>query len=194
MKKADCDNLFYDLMLAHCNDRVASGACIGWAATYSYFVQQVSVSPNPPRNYAVIAQHSGKCLDVEGGSFDHGARLIQWACHYGNNQQFQINYPGFVDPVDYNLRSKQSGKCVAVWDYGLSTEIRQGVCEPQSTHFLWWVKGYGSVNQYTFRPRSSANWSECLDVPYSSIANGVGLIRYPCFETSNQRWAIVHLS
>jgi hypothetical protein len=190
--KGDCDRLFLDLMVAHCNDRVLAFDCEALAYVYYSGVQLAGVGPHPPRNYALVAQHSGKCADVANASFDHGAQLTQWTCHYGSNQQFQIEYTG-VQPVDYALKANHSGKCAAVWDYGAAMEVRQGICEPQSNHFLWWVRGFGSVNQYTFRPRSSG-WSSCMDVPYSSGANGVGLIHYSCHETSNQRWAIVHVS
>lgn len=36
-----------------------------------------------------MARHSGKCLDVKDASTANGARLIQWTCGTGVNQQFQ---------------------------------------------------------------------------------------------------------
>jgi hypothetical protein len=39
--------------------------------------------------YKLIARHSGKRLDVANASTANGARLIQWACGTGTNQQFQ---------------------------------------------------------------------------------------------------------
>ncbi|MFJ7063051.1 RICIN domain-containing protein [Streptomyces microflavus] len=35
------------------------------------------------------AKHSGKCLDVSGNSTANGARLFQYACGSGTNQQFK---------------------------------------------------------------------------------------------------------
>lgn len=37
----------------------------------------------------VLARRSGKCLDVANASTANGARLIQWPCGTGANQQFQ---------------------------------------------------------------------------------------------------------
>jgi len=35
-----------------------------------------------------ISKNSGKVLDIQGGSKDDGALLIQWDSHWGNNQRF----------------------------------------------------------------------------------------------------------
>ncbi|MFF3334534.1 RICIN domain-containing protein [Streptomyces sp. NPDC002888] len=39
--------------------------------------------------YRLVARHSGKCLDVADASTANGARLIQWPCGTGANQQMQ---------------------------------------------------------------------------------------------------------
>ncbi|TWE21350.1 RICIN domain-containing protein [Kitasatospora atroaurantiaca] len=36
-----------------------------------------------------MARRSGKCLDVSGNSTADGAKLIQWPCGSGLNQQFE---------------------------------------------------------------------------------------------------------
>jgi hypothetical protein len=36
-----------------------------------------------------MARHRAKCLDVNNASTANGARLIQWTCGTGTNQQFQ---------------------------------------------------------------------------------------------------------
>jgi hypothetical protein len=33
---------------------------------------------------------SGLCVDVNGGSTADGARLLQWSCHSGTNQQWRF--------------------------------------------------------------------------------------------------------
>jgi hypothetical protein len=46
----------------------------------------------PPFNVIEIATaHSGKVLDIEGGSKEQGARLVQWGRHGGANQLFRIS-------------------------------------------------------------------------------------------------------
>jgi len=38
----------------------------------------------------IAALHSGKCLDIQGGSPANGAHVIQFECHGGPNQRFDI--------------------------------------------------------------------------------------------------------
>ncbi|HEU4408524.1 MAG TPA: RICIN domain-containing protein [Polyangiaceae bacterium] len=57
----------------------------------------------------IIARHSGKCLDVEYGSAEAGARVLQWGCHDGANQRWYLwALPG----GKLGLKSKQSGLCL----------------------------------------------------------------------------------
>src|SRR6266516_928136 len=44
--------------------------------------------------YLVISQLSGKCLDLNGGSQDDGAAIIQWSCHGAVNQQWRATLKG----------------------------------------------------------------------------------------------------
>ena len=190
--KVDCDSLFYDLMLAHCNNRPSfSDACKEAAIYYYTGVQTVSVQPYAPRSSLLVAQHSGKCADVYWGSLQPGGIIGQYACHYQANQKFVIRYTG-ATPIDYSIEAVNSGMCLDVRNFGNDSAIQQWNCfSPRPSNQLWWVRGFGDQNQYTFRPKSSG-WANCLDVPGSSTGN-VGLIQYPCHEFSNQRWAITYI-
>ncbi|MFF3247740.1 RICIN domain-containing protein [Streptomyces sp. NPDC002870] len=55
----------------------------------------------------VIAEHSGKCMDVQGGSKANGAKFIQWDCNGRNNQTFRVrtNLTGYVA-----LKPRHAGK------------------------------------------------------------------------------------
>ena len=58
-----------------------------------------------------MVQHSGKVLDVTGGSTDDGAVIQQWPWHGGDNQRF------FIEPLgDGYVRvvAKHSGKVLDV--------------------------------------------------------------------------------
>lgn len=44
--------------------------------------------------YQLRVVHSDQCLDVEGGSGYDGARMTQWHCYGGHNQQFRRVYLG----------------------------------------------------------------------------------------------------
>ena len=58
----------------------------------------------------LIAQHSGKCLDVSGVSTEDRAEIIQWQCHGGANQQWRVE----TVAGGYQLVARHTGKCVDV--------------------------------------------------------------------------------
>ncbi|MFI2431740.1 RICIN domain-containing protein [Streptomyces sp. NPDC018693] len=61
--------------------------------------------------YYVRASHSGKCLDVKGGSVANGATVQQWTCHGGTNQQWRLvqRTNGY-----FSLIARNSGKCLEI--------------------------------------------------------------------------------
>ena len=61
--------------------------------------------------YVPKAQHSGKCLDVDGWSTANGAPIQTWACHYGDNQRFRIYDAG---EGYIQIRPKHSNRCLDV--------------------------------------------------------------------------------
>jgi endonuclease/exonuclease/phosphatase family metal-dependent hydrolase len=52
----------------------------------SFFLEDLSSG----RLHTLEAKHSGKCLDVKGMDENEGARIIQFRCHGGENQRWQI--------------------------------------------------------------------------------------------------------
>jgi Ricin-type beta-trefoil lectin domain-like len=74
------------------NGSTADGAwlqeydCLGAGQTNQHF-RVVPIAGQPPYE-AFMARHSGKCLDVTGNSTVNGARIQQWGCHWGGNQQW----------------------------------------------------------------------------------------------------------
>jgi hypothetical protein len=60
--------------------------CLGAGQINQQF-RVVPIAGQPPYE-AFMARHSGKCLDVTGNSTVNGARIQQWSCHWGGNQQW----------------------------------------------------------------------------------------------------------
>jgi hypothetical protein len=83
---------------------------------------------------------SGKCLDVNANSTDNGATVIQWNCHNGSNQQWDIELPAGADPVTYDgpvmFKNRASGKCLDLFGGSIAN----------GTGFLQW-DCKGSDNQ-----------------------------------------------
>jgi hypothetical protein len=70
-------------------------------------MQSIATAPGLPYPYfAIIADHSGKCLDVPNGSMDDGVDIQQYTPHYGTNQSW-ILIPREGDVVIMNLHSRK---------------------------------------------------------------------------------------
>lgn len=62
--------------------------CYGAGQTNQIW-RKIPIAGQPPF-VAFQAKHSGKCMDVAGVSVNNGARLHQWDCHWGGNQQWTL--------------------------------------------------------------------------------------------------------
>ncbi len=120
--------------------------------------------------FALVAEHSGKCVDVAGRGTQDGTTVYQWSCNGQANQKWeQVPVSG-----GFLVRSIDSGKCLDV--IGGSTSAGTQVA-------LWSCHGGG--NQVF-------NWSGlgkelkvqhsglCLNVSASARTDGAALIQWPC--------------
>ncbi|MET7394381.1 RICIN domain-containing protein [Dactylosporangium sp. NPDC005572] len=74
-----------------------------------------------------VNAQDNRCLDVNGGSKDNGAQIVQWDCHGAPNQQWRLQRDG----DGYRVVSVNSGKCIGV-DGGRTdpgAEARQWDCD-----------------------------------------------------------------
>ncbi|MET7961446.1 RICIN domain-containing protein [Micromonospora zamorensis] len=119
--------------------RVASGLCLGLdgdgekagarlAACSGGPEQQWVVNPVGADVLTLTNAAHGQCLDVEGGSRDDGARVMQFPCHGEANQQWRLSATG-TGPV--LLVAAHSGKCAQADDDGVEAgdEVRQRPCD-----------------------------------------------------------------
>jgi hypothetical protein len=65
--------------------------------------------------YRIVAAGSGKCLDVARNSYYDGGNIIQYGCHYGDNQKFKVEdlAPYYGDRV-VKIIVKSTGKCLDI--------------------------------------------------------------------------------
>ncbi|GAA3507512.1 RICIN domain-containing protein [Streptomyces showdoensis] len=81
---------------------------------------------NGDGSYAIVARHSGKCLDVYDASRADGAGLIQWQCDGDTNQRWRLEA---VSGGAVQLRAVHSGKCLeATWSGTGGEQVRQYPC------------------------------------------------------------------
>ncbi|MEO3770150.1 RICIN domain-containing protein [Micromonospora sp. B9E7] len=119
--------------------RVASGLCLGLDGDGKEAKAQLAACSGGPEQQWVVnpagadvvtlanAAH-GQCLDVEGGSRDDGAKIMQYPCHGQVNQQWRLSATG-TGPV--LLVPVHSGKCAQADDDGIEAgdEVRQRPCD-----------------------------------------------------------------
>ncbi len=126
--------------------------------------------------YQIRPTGSGKCLDVEGVSYDNGAYLQLYDC-LGQSQYNQWFYfflkPGTV--ADYQIKASHSWKCLDIEGVSLSAgaRVQQYDCLGWSqANQIFRVIDYGAF--ITFAPTHSQQ-----GVTYQGLFNGAAVFQYP---------------
>ncbi len=147
---------------------------------------QTSVPPTYP--VQVIAQNSGKCLDVTGISTKAGAPLQQWTCLGGLNQQWT-----FLPQSDgsYEIQSLNSSMGLNV--NGNSSANGANVVQwplQQTSNMDWKLVPAKAAGTYQIQVKSTG---DCLDVRggVAATGNGVQIQQWPCTGNTNQAWQLV---
>lgn len=200
--KGDCDNNMRNLMEADCEDRsyVPRQACRAQKEiAYRFVVELGGIGPSPSP-VAIRSVLNNKCADIPYGNPYNGVRLQQWTCWYTGNQLFRFHaapgYPGYFHIKPASAPSK----CIAKWGtFGyLADYLEQFTCFDYWSSERWKIDdvriSYGSAayyeNQFTLRS-DPAQGGWCIDIPYSSWADGQQLTAYGhCHEGPNQRWRL----
>jgi len=130
--------------------------------------------------YRLTAKHSGKCLDVYGAYRNDGAQVIQWDCHGGDNQRWNLVPAGGY----YKIVAKHSGKCLDVSQASRNNgaQIIQWDCHGGDNQ-LWSLVSAGSY--YKIVAKHSG---KCLDVDRASRNSGARVIQWDCRGGDNQLW------
>ena len=134
--------------------------------------------------YQVIARHSGKCLDVNGASTADGADVLQFSCHGGQNQKWDI------EPTSdgyYRLLARHSGKALEV----AGSSIADGALVQQRM-----VQG-GANQQWSFESTGDGYYrliarhsGKALDVSGVSMDDGAPVIQWTPHGGANQQWLL----
>ncbi|WP_030159665.1 RICIN domain-containing protein [Glycomyces sp. NRRL B-16210] len=131
----------------------------------------------------IRGRNSGKCVDVVNGSSADGTEIIQYDCHGGSNQQWELIDAG---GGYHRIVSQASGKCLDV----------DAASTANNARVLLWSCNGGTNQQWQLR--TTGNYVEivarhsgkCLDVISSSTANGARLQQYDCVGGANQHWTV----
>lgn len=86
--------------------------------------------------------NSGKCMNVQGGSMVDHAKVIQYTCASGTNDQWQQVYSGSENGMDYyKFINRKSGKCLNVTgnSQSIGADLIQYTCgSPQFADVFTW--------------------------------------------------------
>jgi len=120
-----------------------------------------------------ITGTGGKCVDVNGASSTDGAKIQQWTCNSGANQQWTVD----------GSTVRSLGKCM---------DTAGGATADGTVVQLWTCNGTTSQNWTTGANGSVVNTksNKCLDANGASTANGTQLIIWTCHGGTNQRWTL----
>ncbi|MCJ7509406.1 MAG: RICIN domain-containing protein [Dehalococcoidia bacterium] len=133
---------------------------------------------------SLVAQHSGKCMDVQWGSTSVGAPIWQWPCNGTPAQTVDI---ADVGGGWYQIKFKHSGMCLDV----------PGASHDQGVQ-LWQYPCNGTdAQKFTVpsccgctAPINNKASGLCVDVYDASTADGAAVIQWGCHYGSNQQWKL----
>lgn len=143
-----------------------------------------STPPSSSTGQSLQVRHSGKCLDVPGGSRNSVTPVQQYSCTGNDNQTWRVESAG---GSYYRLVSGFSGMCLDVQGF---SRAPQGIIQQHPCN--------GGDNQRFSFSSTSGNYSLivvkhsglCLDVRGASSRNQVAIQQFPCSGNDNQQWRI----
>ncbi len=169
-----CDDAFYWLMEAHCNNRVFAGDCRDVRDSYYFAVTRSGVVTDPnPGVVSIYNLSSYMCADVEGPAAGDDTPIQQWSCLNTSNQRYRV-WPSPGAPGLFQFRPEWiTGKCVDAWNW-----VTQWTCGEYTTQ-RFRIQGALGQDQYSIRNQYT-NFANCWHVPNDSYANGTNLATPPC--------------
>jgi alpha-L-fucosidase 2 len=147
--------------------------------TYRAAGQGAGPVVEPGVYYRLVAQHSGKLADINGGSTAAGALLRQWPATGGLNQQFD-----FLDSGGgyYRVRARHSGLVLQVASSSTGADITQQL-DSNATSQQWQAVDQGSGVVSLVNRQSGL----AMDVWSASSADGARISQWTVTGAANQR-------
>lgn len=173
--------------------RIASGMVLeifehdGFAGTKSTYTSDVGLFPGAVNDsassivvrksssstaisngtYAMKARHSGKCADIKASDPNNGVPLVQWNCHYADNQRWIFTHLG---SGYFEVKNKRSGRCADVSGAGTSngSPLIQWDCH-RGNNQQWQVINNGN-GSYRLVARHSGKVADVWGVSQDNLA------------------------
>ncbi|MFD1051050.1 RICIN domain-containing protein [Kibdelosporangium lantanae] len=131
--------------------------------------------------YRLVAQHSGKFADINGGSTAAGATLIQWSATSGLNQQFD-----FLDSGSgyYRIRARHSNLVLTATSNNSGADIAQQQ-DTNANNQQWKVTVDQGTGALTLTNRQSG-----LTLGTTSTADGAHITQSADTSSTSQRFQL----
>ena len=141
-----------------------------------------SAPPPSTTGQSLQVQHSGKCIDVPGGSQNAITAVQQFSCTGSNNQSWAVESVG---GGYYRIISRFSGMCLDVQGFSQQPQaiVQQFPCnggDNQSFTFSNLGNGYNLI--------IAKHSGLCLDVRGASTADMAPIQQFTCKGSANQQW------
>ncbi|MFC9691244.1 endo-1,4-beta-xylanase [Kribbella sp. NPDC056951] len=136
-------------------------------------------------NYRLVAQHSGKAVDIANSSSAAGALAQQWSVSGGTNQQFD-----FLDAGGgyFRIRARHSGLVLQVAGSNTGADVTQQA-DTNATSQQWQPTDHGNGVVSLINRQSGL----ALDVWSASTADGARVSQWNPTGNSNQRFQLQRL-
>jgi hypothetical protein len=148
------------------------------------------VDPKPPTdgkgpvvdgNYLLEARHSNKCVSVVRPANTSGAKVLQWSCHKGKNQRWNLANQG---SNAYQIQSVFSNRCLAVSGSRVSS-AGQATCTKQKNQ--QWLVDRQPDGSFSLK---SAATGQYLTVRNKSHDNGAKIRQWGWLDDKAQQFAL----
>lgn len=161
-----------------------AGGTAGNALAVEFTV--INSAENKEFTSTLVAQHSGKCVNVPGASTNLNVQWQQATCMSGNSQAFAFK-PVTNKLNTYTIVNRGNNLCMDVFgsEQADGTSIIQYTCT-------------GALNQqFVLRPSSAGNGiftlvaahsGKCVDIYGSLQSDGAALLQWNCTNAANQQW------
>ena len=172
--------------LIQANDGSFYGAAWAGGPGNTGVIFRVTLSTTPPGGgyVEIVSRHSGKCLDVAGGSTVPGAPVLQWSCHGGANQQWRLEPAG---GGAMRIISRHSGQAL---------DVAGGSTVDGAAILQWPVHG-GDNQAWTLEPAADGyvrlvvrHSGKAMDVEFGSTVDGARVLQWSPHNGANQQWLI----
>lgn len=142
-----------------------------------------------PSYVRLQAEHSYKCLTIDGGRIGDNAYAVQSSCDRNlDNQLFELRPAG---SGALQVRAKHSGKCLTIGGEYKGNAAQQWCFDNDNQR---WKVMLVEVEEGLYELRPVSDTAFCLTIPNHSYDDGAKSMLLSCIGATDQRWRLLPAS